>query len=390
VEYNQYNVQKLLEQPALTEEERRWLLNFLKETNSEEVKSIAEEIFYKEANKKLAVSPDDSTRLLNTLHQRLDLPQPATKYRYLNKRWGWMAAASVLAVLLLGAFWRKEQNNDIAHLKLATGGKNKELPVGTPGRDGAFLTLSDGTTILLDSAHNGILNANGAENLVKRGGQLVCKGGKGSAASFHTMTTPKGRQFQIVLADGSQVWLNAASSIRFPTAFTGGERVVEVTGEVYFEIAKNPSMPFRVKAGDTDVEVLGTHFNVNSYGNNTKTTLLEGSVKIKTGSHTGILKPGQQAKTFENNGLHVTGNIDMEGVMAWKNGRFVFEGADLKTIMEQISRWYDVDVVYEDGVPQRTFSADISRSTPLDHFLKVLEVSGVRFSLEGQRLTVKK
>jgi len=238
--------------------------------------------------------------------------------------------------------------------------------------------------------NNGALAEQQGSKIIKKGTQLIYSGGGANTeVAFNTMSTPRGRQFQLVLADGSMVWLNAASSIRFPTAFTGKDRKVEVTGEVYFEVAKNPSKPFKVMANGTEIEVLGTHFNIDAYDEVTKTTLLEGSVKINTQNKTSFLKPGQQAQIVAGGEIKTSNSVDVEQVMAWKNGRFVFEDADLQTIMSQVSRWYDVDVVYQDKMPKRSFTADISRNTNLSVFLKVLDVSGIHFKIEGKKLLVQ-
>jgi transmembrane sensor len=223
------------------------------------------------------------------------------------------------------------------------------------------------------------------------------------------LATPKGGQYQLVLPDGSKVWLNAASSIRYPVAFTGNERNVELTGEAYFEVAKNPAMPFKViipsstKAGRSMIEVLGTHFNVSAYNDEdaTKTTLLEGKVRIVSGEwaagngrSTGkkqeaLLQPGQQALLFTSGQLKKIDDADVELAMAWKNGFTAFKSADIKSIMRQVARWYNVEVVYEGTIPQRSFTGGVSRDARLSELLHLLEVSKVNFRMEGNRLVVR-
>jgi len=201
-----------------------------------------------------------------------------------------------------------------------------------------------------------------------------------------------GGEYQVVLADGTKVWLNALSSIRFPTSFKGSERKVEITGEAYFEVAKNARMPFRVIGGSQTVEVLGTHFNINAYPDESAvaTTLLEGSVKVAM--HDGqakVLKPGEQALIFKENNSFRVKEVDAEDAVAWKNGYFQFNDDDLKTIMNQLSRWYNVEIVYQQANLDQKFGGTISRSKNLSQVLRILELTGnVRFRVEGRRITV--
>jgi ferric-dicitrate binding protein FerR (iron transport regulator) len=206
------------------------------------------------------------------------------------------------------------------------------------------------------------------------------------------VTTPRGGQYQLLLSDGSKVWLNSASSIRFPVSFAGDTRRVEVSGEAYFEVAKNPSMPFKVDVdGKNEVEVLGTHFNINSYADegSIKTTLLEGSVKVtslKT-HESKLITPGQQAQLNKEGQITIS-KADPDKVMAWKNGYFNVDGADTKTVMQLLSRWYDVDVVYEGAIPQREWGGDIEKNLKLSQMLKILEKNNLHFRLEGRKLMV--
>jgi ferric-dicitrate binding protein FerR (iron transport regulator) len=206
------------------------------------------------------------------------------------------------------------------------------------------------------------------------------------------MRTPKGRMFRLLLPDGSAVWLNAASSIRYPTAFTGQQRRVEVTGEAYFEVAHQPQMPFRVSLnGGAAVEVLGTHFNVNAYAEDEQMniTLLEGAVQCSNGSGKAVLKPGQQARmTTGNSPIRVMDHADIEKVMAWKNGLFNFNDASLEEVMRQLERWYDIEVRYEKGIPRIEFIGKMDRSLTLAEVLAGLEMSKVHFRIEGERKLV--
>jgi len=211
-----------------------------------------------------------------------------------------------------------------------------------------------------------------------------------SEAVYNTIKTPRGGQYQLVLADGSQVWLNAASSIRFPVDFTEKVRKVEITGEAYFEIKKDAAKPFIVTIpGKGQVEVLGTHFNINAYDdeNTLNTTLIEGSVKFIADNGESVkLKPGQQAQLSSS--VSVLNDADIDKIIAWKTGWFNFDRADITTIMRQVSRWYDVEVVYEGQVSKKTFSGIVSRSQQIAEVLKIMEKAGVKFRIEGKKITV--
>jgi transmembrane sensor len=264
-----------------------------------------------------------------------------------------------------------------------------------PGGNRALLTLANGKTIYLDNAQNGVLAKEGNTQINKtRDGQLVYEGGKDGSANgavpMNTITTPRGGQYQLVLNDGSKVWLNSASSLSFPAVFTGKTREVEITGEAYFEVAKNAAMPFRVKTNHTVIEVLGTHFNTMAYNDEAvmKTTLLEGSVKISNNNYTSVLKPGQQASLNQNGEIHVVNDADANDSVAWKDGLFQFTDASIQSIMRQAARWYDVEVSYEGQIPVREFTGRISRNVKASELLGMLKYAGVNFKIEDKRITI--
>jgi ferric-dicitrate binding protein FerR (iron transport regulator) len=262
-----------------------------------------------------------------------------------------------------------------------------------PGRSKAVLTLANGSSILLDSVANGMLAQQGNATVVKlNNGQLAYNtlAEKPTEVLYNTLATPRGGQYQLVLPDGSKVWLNAASSIRYPTAFAGKERKIEITGEAYFEVAKNTGVPFIVSTNGMDVKVLGTRFNVNAYDDEAtiRTTLLEGAVLVTKDAATAILKPGQQSRLTKSGVINVINDTDIEEAVAWKNGLFSFKSADIKTVMRQIARWYDVEVVYEKEV-QEQFHTEINRNTNASKVFKILETTGgVHFRIEGKKVTV--
>jgi len=303
------------------------------------------------------------------------------------------AAATVILFISGAAYWViKNQNNTRSTASVVI--PNKKVDKILPGGNHAILTMADGSKIVLDSVRNGNIQSGGA-TISKQGGLLVYDGSSpakaGTGAVYNTLTTPPGGQYKLILADGSKVWLNASSSLHFPTAFTGKERNVELTGEAYFEVAKNKEKPFHVNVNGMQVEVLGTHFNVNAYAdeNSIKTSLLEGSVKIKRGSVSGLLKPGQQGILGNNNNDLNIKKVNMDEVIAWKNGLFQFNGAGIKTIMLEISRWYNVEIVYSGNVPQRSFVGKISRDAALPDVLKILELSNVKFNVTGRKIIVQ-
>ena len=270
-----------------------------------------------------------------------------------------------------------------------------------PGGDKARLELSDGSVVILEEVSNGILEQHGGTHIMKKDGQLIYNAAQenpSAEVAYNKISTPKGGQYQVILPDGSKVWLNAGSSLRFPTSFTDKERQVELTGEAYFEVAKltipygggRMRVPFKVKTYDVCVEVLGTHFNVMAYVNekSINTTLLEGSVKVlQLATHNSqLLKPGQQAKV---NGSIQLVNVDTEEIVAWKNGFFQFNGADIKTVMGQIERWYDVEVDYKGNIPSTHFTGIISRNINVSKVLDMLELTGaVKFEIRGKKISV--
>lgn len=207
---------------------------------------------------------------------------------------------------------------------------------------------------------------------------------------FNTVTTQRGKQSQAVLPDGTRIWLNAASTLRYPPEFTGKERVVELDGECYFEVAKNPSRPFKVTVKDgVQIMVLGTHFNVHAYLDEPiKATLLEGSIQMQTPGDSAILKPGQQGYIKNSGGLGITDDVDTEEAIAWKNGLFQFSKADIVTVMRQIEKWYDVEVVFEGKIPEKQFVGKVPRDSDITEVLEILKLSNIKFRIEGKKVIV--
>lgn len=314
------------------------------------------------------------------------------------RRTAWRAAAAIVILLSVGGYFLWKQSADKPVDKIAQSG-----PADIePGKEGAILTLADGRQVVLDSMGNGMVAVQEGSSILLQNGELKYQAGDAAGdILYNTVSTPKGRQFRLQLADGTRVWLNAASSLRYPAVFVGAERLVEVTGEVYFEVARQTDgqgkrKPFKVKINDdTQVEVLGTHFNINSYTDEASinTTLLEGAVRVHNGKQTTLLKPGQQAQVNHgiaaNKPITVVNNVALTKVMAWKDGLFDFQDASLEEVMRQLERWYDLEIVYEKDIPKLEFVGKMGRDLSLANVLRGLEMSNVHFRIEeGRKLIV--
>ncbi|AXB58698.1 FecR family protein [Flavobacterium fluviale] len=320
---------------------------------------------------------------------------PLEKDKKVISLWPRIAVAASIAVLLgSGIFYftkPKQQNIEVA-------AKPQEI---APGGTRGILTLSNGKQIVL-SAISGkdtiAKEGDDQEVTIKMGANGVityvinpnADNSKNDPDSFNTLSTPTGGQYNIVLADGTKVYLNTVSSIKYPTQFNGDQRIVELEGEAYFEVAKNKNKPFIVKSGSQSIEVLGTHFNVHAYTNESvvKTTLLEGSVAVSYKNQKSILKPGQQSSISDNFSKIKIKEVDTEAAVAWKNGRFKFDNADLKTVMKQLERWYGIKVEYRGDVSDVRFNGGTFMNKNLSEVLKVLELSNIKFKVEGKTIIV--
>ena len=311
------------------------------------------------------------------------------------KKWINYAAAAVLVAACTIGFLVLKPKSEPQMVKLQPKTTIQDI---APGKNQAVLTLANGEVITLDDKANGIL--------AKQAGVVITKNADGllqyqitadAEPAINTISTPRGGQYQLILADGTKVWLNAASAITFPTKFNGLDRKVEIHGEAYFEVAKNAKKPFRVKSKNQIIEVLGTHFNVNTYEDEAadKTTLLEGSVSIskldKSGktqfSSSKILKPGEQASLYSNGSIKIA-KADEEEAVAWKNGYFKFDKADIKTIMRQVSRWYNVDVEFKGEVSKDLFVGKINRSENVSGVLRILELSKIKTEIKDRKIII--
>lgn len=323
------------------------------------------------------------------VREKLLLATQPVKVVPFYKKWLPKVAAAVLllAIATIGWQYYRTAKNVTPLSSLAN-----TRPDPLPGGNKAMLTLANGATVVLDSAANNAIPSQGATKVIRINGQLKYEAGQAAndAVVFNTLTTPRGGQYKVELPDGTLVWLNAASSLRFPTAFTGGERTVILNGEGYFEVAHRNNMPFKVQLGSGVVEVLGTHFNIMAYPNETKvrTTLLEGAVKVTHNTHAARLVPGQQASWMADGSNITVITADTDEAVSWKEGYFQFNRALLADVMRQLQRWYNVEVRYEGSTSKREFWGKIPRNVRLSEALKILELSSVHYSMKNDTIII--
>jgi ferric-dicitrate binding protein FerR (iron transport regulator) len=303
----------------------------------------------------------------------------------------WVAAAILLCVVAGGYLWYQHRQTQESAIV-------QEMPITTndvqPGGNKAILTLSGGRQIVLDSAHEGELAIQGDVQVTKTdSGKLVyqpIRKSMESAVAYNTLTIPRGGHYQLTLPDGTRVWLNAASSITYPIAFPGAERKVTINGEAYLEVSRNSRQPFIAQAGDISIQVLGTSFNINAYTDEpaVKAVLTEGSIRVSHDTSSVVVRPGEQALLKKGDNAVRLGPANVDAAIAWKNGIFELANADVASIMRQVARWYDVEVMYKGNVPKGTISGEVPRSLNLSEMVKVLALSGIRCNINERKLIV--
>lgn len=391
-----------------SEEEHERFIEWLKTAPISDIETIAEE--YRIIAERKSLSSDSNPKLTEAIESALnqyDLGASESKHSpmriFLLSNFRRIAAAAII-ILILGAgtyflfFNNKGEQKQIAKQQV------NDLPA--PNSTKAFITFANGSRMYLDSIQNGVVAKEGGMIISKKDDQVIYTSNEQlpitNSVSYNTLTVPKGsKPFRLLLADGSNVWLDAATTIIYPTAFVGKERKVELnTGQAYFEVASLPltrsqgggKMPFIVEKDNMQVQVLGTHFNVNAFDDESsmKVTLLEGSVKVNKGENSVVIKPGQQAQANlrqAQGGIKVV-NADLEEVMAWKNGNFQFEGADINSVMKQLARWYDVDVEIKGNITEH-FGGTISRDVNVSQVFHMLQLTGeVNYKIEGKKIIV--
>ena len=394
---------------ALTDDEHQELMQLLRQpANDTAIKELLDGVWNTLAiEDRLSLSKADalfSAILASDPVTRAAITQAPVRRLFTASR---MAAAAVLLLCISAGVWyfffKKPapavvQTSAPAHF-------NNDIP---PGTNNAVLVLADGSRILLDSTANGALAQQGSTTIRKNNGQVTYDvadrkpetGNRQPATFYNTITTARGNQYQLILPDGSKVWLNAESSVRFPVAFTGKERRVEITGEVFLDVVHNAAMPFTVVANGVEVHDLGTQFNVNVYDGSFQTTVVEGKVSVETAASrklqaasentSAILVPGQQAQVNEQGSIKVVKDADVEATIAWKNGQFMFAGNNIQSVMRQLERWYDIDVSFAPNVSKEEFIGTITRFSNISAVLKMLERTGtVKFEIKGRKVIVK-
>jgi transmembrane sensor len=380
---------ELLDKKELSFSEKSWLLNYIENTDQDVLMKILEYRFTNSLSDPQSIDPERSIRILTEIHQKIHPPKTQSKVFQLWIKRVAVAACFIGIMTTWVLYLIKKNTTNIAQNHHRSKVFSNDV---NSGGNKATLTLANGSKVILDDVKNGTVSNQGNTKVIKTNGRLAYSANNNAliADVYNTVATPRGGRYQVVLPDGSQVWLNAASSIRFPTAFTGKERTVEITGEAYFEVAKNKALPFVVKVNNSEVRVFGTHFNVMAYNDEAaiKTTLLEGSVQFSNGSASYMLKPGQQSELNKSGQVKVISDVDVDNVVAWKNNLFVFENADIEDIMRQLSRSYDVDIVYNKKVNDRFF-AEIPTTSKLSEVLKALELTGkVNFDIQGRKIII--
>jgi transmembrane sensor len=381
-----------------TQEEKNELMILLSDAGKEDqVKQLMTEAWNEYTEEPDIFSAGQTGEMITKIIGTGPASAPVHDISYKRKSRPWLRAAAAAAILLMmgsGTFLMFMNNR-----KDTTVQKHQSVKATTeqihPGGDKAFLTLSDGTIIILDSAKNGTLSKQGSTRILKIDGRLVYDADNvkaGENTVYNTISTPRGGEYQVMLPDGTRVWLNAASSLHFPIIFSGKERHVDLTGEAYFEVAKNARQPFTVTMNNgMRIEVLGTHFNVMAYEDEAdiKTTLVEGSVKVSRDGNSVHLKPLQQAVLNKNNSHLMVADADVEEELAWKEGLFNFNNDDIASIMRQLSRWYDVEVKFSGPLPHGHYAGTIRRQAQIAQVLKLLELpGGIQFAIQGKNVIV--
>ncbi len=382
---------------GLTSEERAELDAFKLETDEDRLVPVMAKVFsetpLQPVERDSAFEQQALARILSVDVLETDAAEkqsyPGRGIHILRTAWLRVAAAILLVAGTGTYIWLQKTDKKTSSSQTQTAAAKNDV---LPGKDGAILTLADGRQVVLDSMGNGMIATQSGSKVNLKNGRLTYVPTReiSAAIAYNTMTTPKGRQFQVALPDGTKVWLNAASSITYPTAFTGKERRVTITGEAFFEVTAGARHPFVVQVRDMEVKALGTQFNINGYEDETtmKTTLLEGKVQVSRKARSLLLTPGDQAVLGAVD-LEVQKPVDPQQTVAWRQGYFQFYRDDLKTVLRQLVRWYDVNVEYAGEIPNRTFSGRIPRSLHLKTVLSILEQSNVRFTVRGNTIVVR-
>lgn len=381
---------------TLSVEETVELSQLIDKTGNEEVIALLTETintFTAPENEDISI---DETEIKAKVNEILSLdkpPQVTTIAKHPGTRWLKYSVAAAVMLVIGSYLFYQDFREGINHTNIADV-KQKDVQ---PGQTGAVLILSDGREVLLDSTGSSkeIISHDGSKIKVSNGQVVYLDGKKSAENSLNSIRTPLGRKYQLSLLDGTKVWLNAASSIEYPVAFNGKTRAVTISGEAYFEVAKNAKQPFlvNIENSKTTIEVLGTHFNINTYADNGsyKTTLLEGSIKLSTGNRKFLLQPNQQAVSQpDSEQVLLINNVSSEDILAWKNNLFHFNQASIGDVMLELARWYNIQVIYEGTKPPGTFTGKIQKDLTLRQALNILGATRVRYQLtEDNKLIIQ-
>jgi transmembrane sensor len=377
-------------------DEMEELKKLLKHSGDEDLFLLLDDAWKKLEHPDPAFASPDPQALQDIFDNENSVPveegnSPVKVISFYQKRWLRYAAILLLTAGTVGYFYFSSTHLPKAK-KMAAFPSSPAKEDVLPGGFKATLKLGDGSTVVLSPDRKGLITRQGGTNVFLDGGNVSYqKANKSTAIVFNTMSTPRGGQYRLKLSDGTLVWLNAASSITYPTEFIGASREVSITGEVFFEVTRNSRAPFRIRVNpETRIEVLGTSLNVDSYSDESsiRTTLVNGAVRVNANGTQQLMQPGQQFQVYRNGENHMVNGADVQQIIAWKNGTFNFQRMGLDAVMRQLSRWYDVEIVYPEGVPDIKFGGKVQNTLSLQAMLEGLHAMGVHFRIDGKKVIV--
>jgi len=397
MDYSRENLAALLRKEQWTVEEHKWFMQYVNHADEGELEFLMHEEYKEQLpllyNNELPFSAEVLEKIHSQLHENNSRRKQFTLRR-------WMTVAASVAGIIFCTFAYLHYHKNKVKPQVAVNLIKNDV---APGTTKAMLKLSNGSTVVLNDDKMQHIARDGGADIMKQDGKLSFNKENTDAGkslkntytlSYNSLITPRGGQYQLQMADGTKVWLNSASQLQFPAVFTGNERRVKLSGEAYFEVAKNAKMPFIVEVASSEVKVLGTHFNIRAYADDDITpveaTLLEGSIKFTHAEKSLILTPGEQVSVGANGVVALSKDVDTDDIIAWKKGFFHFEKRRLDFIMRELARWYDIEVVYKDQ-NDASFFAEMPKNTNLSDALKALQLTGkVKFAVDGKKVTVLK
>jgi len=376
---DQQRLKEILSSAHRSLEDEQWLQSYLESTDAAELREQAADIFQESLQQGNRLSQDTSMRMWDKIRQRVDAIETPVLRHY--RKYRWLATAMLVLVVITYALRRKQPPKPLAMATSAI----------RPGGNKAMLTLADGSKVALTDTGSQVIKT-GKMAVQQKHGELQYESEGNEANAFNELTTPPGGVFQVSFPDGSHVWLNAASSLKYPLNFKDNRTVI-LNGQAYFEIAHSAKQPFIVKVGEMEVQVLGTSFDIMAYKDEAvvNTTLVEGAIKVLQGSTSALLQTGQQSTLNPVTGRMEVQAVNLENVLAWRNGKFELENTDLPTFLRQLARWYDIEIAIEAPVKEvavKKFGGQIGRDMNLQDLLTILDLYGIKCKLENRKLTV--